>query len=76
MDTRAAACGAGVASDGFVFSLDPTCNTPLRPELLTRCMRRLRNELGVIHDSSDATTLTLCKATTSELMDAGSIPPP
>ena len=58
MDTRAAACGASVASDGFVFSLDPTCSTPLRPELLTRRMRRLRQQLGVTHDSSDTTILT------------------
>ena len=57
MDTRAAAYGASVASDGFVFSLDPTCSTPLRPELLTRRMRRLRQELGVTDGSSDATIL-------------------
>ena len=57
MDTRAAAYGASVASDGFVFSLDPTCSTPLRPELLTRRMRRLRNELGATDDSFDATIL-------------------
>ncbi|MGZ4724641.1 MAG: hypothetical protein ACXV8L_10565, partial [Ilumatobacteraceae bacterium] len=56
-DTRAAACGASVASDGFVFSLDPTCSTPLRPELLTRRMRRLRKELGVTDGSFDATIL-------------------
>ena len=47
MDARAAACGTSVALDGFVFSLDPTCSTPLRPELLTRRMRRLRREHGL-----------------------------
>ncbi len=76
MDARAAACGASVAPDGFVFSLDPTCSTPLRPELLTRRMRRLRKEHGVTDDGSfDATILALRRSTTSELMDAGSIPP-
>ena len=75
MDARAAACGTIVAPDGFVFSLDPTCSTPLRPELLTRRMRRLRHELGVTDDSFDATILGLRKWTTSELMDAGSILP-
>jgi integrase len=55
MDARAAACGTSVAPDGFVFSLDPTCSTPLRPELLTRRMRRLRNEHGLTDGSFDAT---------------------
>ncbi len=58
MDTRAAARGTSVASNGFVFSLDPTCSTPLRPELLTRRMRRLRKKHGVIDGSFDATILT------------------
>ena len=75
MDTRAAACGATVALDGFVFSLDPTCSTPLRPELLTRRMRQLRNDHGLTDGSFDATILALRKSTTSELIDAGSIPP-
>ena len=44
MDTRAAAHGTIVAPDGFVFSLDPTCSTPLRPEFITRRMRQLRKE--------------------------------
>ena len=53
MDIQAAACGTSVAPDGFVFSLDPTCSTPLRPELLTRRMRRLRKELGATDGSFD-----------------------
>ena len=57
MDTQAAAYGASVASDGFVFSLDPTCSTPLRPELLTRRMRRLRKDHGLTDGSFDATIL-------------------
>ena len=58
MDARAAVRGTSVASNGFVFSLDPTCSTPLRPELLTRRMRRLRQQLGVTDGSSDTTILT------------------
>ena len=57
MDTRAAACGTCVAADGFVFSLDPTCSTPLRPELLTRRMRRLRKEHGLTDGRIDATII-------------------
>ena len=45
-----------MAPDGFVFSLDPTCSTPLRPELLTRRMRRLRKELGATDGSFDPHT--------------------
>ena len=75
MDARAAACGTSVGSDGFVFSLDPTCSTPLRPELLTRRTRRLRKELGATDGSFDATILALPRSTTRELMDAGSISP-
>ena len=71
MDTRAALCGASVAPDGFVFSLDPTCSTPLRPELLTRRMRQLRKEHGLTDGIFDAAILAPRKWTTSELMDAG-----
>jgi len=60
MDTRAAACGTSVASDGFVFSLDRTCSTPLRPELLTRRMRQLRQDHGLTNGSFDATILAVC----------------
>ena len=71
MDARAALCGTEVASNGFVFSLDPTCATPFRPELMTRRMRNLRTEYGLTDGSFDATILALRKWTTSELMDAG-----
>ena len=75
MDARAAACGTSVDSDGFVFSLDPTCSTPLRPELLTRRMRRLRQE----HTASPmaASTPTIASATGRRVSGStpGSIPP-
>ena len=71
MDARATLCGTTVPADGFVFSLDPTCSTPLRPELLTRHMRQLRKEHGLTDGSFDTTILALRKWTTTELMDAG-----
>lgn len=71
MHERRGLCGTTVPADGFVFSLDPTCGNPLRPELLTRRMRQLRKEHGLTDGSFDATILALRKWTTSELMDAG-----
>ena len=71
MDRRAAAFGAQVADDAFVFSLDPACAEPMRPELLTRRMRQLGRKLGLAGGDFDATVLALRKWTSSELMDAG-----
>ena len=71
MDERAAVFGVTIPSDGFVFSLDPACQVPMRPELMTRRMRQLRKRLGIRADDFDATILALRKWTSSELMDAG-----
>ena len=71
MNARAAVCGTSVTPDGFVFSLDPTCSTPLRPELLTRRMRQLRKEHGLTNDASTPQSSPLRRSTTSELIDAG-----
>ena len=71
MDQRAATCGAVVTHGAFVFSLDVTCETPLRPEFLTRRMRALRGTLPNGPADFDATILALRKWTSSELMDAG-----
>ena len=71
MDQRAATFGAVVGHDAFVFSLDVTCETPLRPEFLTRRMRALRGTLPNGPADFDATILALRKWTSSELMDAG-----
>ncbi|MFN0091574.1 MAG: tyrosine-type recombinase/integrase [Acidimicrobiales bacterium] len=71
MDQRAAICAVTVPEDGFVFSLDPTCRTPMRPELMTRRMRQLRKALGIRPGEFDATILALRKWTSTELMDAG-----
>jgi len=71
MDDRAALVRTTVAADAFVFSLDPECSAPMRPEFLTRRMRQLRKEHNLTDGSFDATILALRKWTSSELMDAG-----
>ena len=71
MDARATECGVTITTDAFVFSLDPACAAPLRPEFLTRRMRHLRKEHNLTDGSFDATILALRKWSTSELMDAG-----
>ncbi len=71
MDDRAELLRTKVAPDAFVFSLDPDCGTPMRPEFLTRRMRQLRKEYNLTDGSFDATILALRKWTSSELMDAG-----
>lgn len=71
MDDRAGLFGAVVASNAFVFSLDPECAKPMRPELMTRRMRQLRKKLDIDIGDFDATILALRKWTSSELMDAG-----
>ncbi len=71
MDERAKEFGCKVADDGFVFSLEPDCGHPMRPELMTRRMRRLRKRLGADSLDFDATILAMRKWTSTELMDAG-----
>lgn len=71
MDERARSLGFTVPDDGFVFSLEPNCTRPMRPELMTRRMRRLRKSLGRDSLDFDATILAMRKWTTTELMDAG-----
>ncbi len=44
MDARADECGVEVVEDPFVFSLNPTCGEPMRPEFMTRHMRLLRSK--------------------------------
>lgn len=71
MDVRAKSLGFVVPDDGFVFSLEPDCARPMRPELMTRRMRRLRKSLAADSLDFDATILAMRKWTTTELMDAG-----
>ncbi len=49
-----------------MFSLDPTCREPMRPELMTRRMRQLRKRFGIGTGDFDATILALRHWTTSE----------
>ncbi|MDA3041331.1 MAG: tyrosine-type recombinase/integrase [Actinomycetota bacterium] len=71
MDERASTCGTAVPENGFVFSLDPACVVPMRPELMTRRMRRIRKHLGITKSDFDANILAMRKWTSTELMDAG-----
>ncbi len=71
MDERAEICGTTVPGDGFLFSLDPECAVPMRPELMTRRMRRIRKHLGLTKADFDANILAMRKWTSTELMDAG-----
>jgi integrase len=71
MDHRARLCGTTVSANAFVFSLDPGCRVPMRPEFMTRRMRVLRAKLSIDAGDFDATILALRKWTSSELMDAG-----
>lgn len=75
MDHRAQQVDLSVPDDGFVFSLEPDCSRPMRPELMTRRMRILRKSLGAGSLDFDATILAMRKWTSTELMDAGSTPP-
>ncbi|MGF1598310.1 MAG: tyrosine-type recombinase/integrase [Acidimicrobiales bacterium] len=71
MATRAVTFGCTVADDGFVFSLEPDCAKPIRPEFMTRRMRVLRKTMGLGPGDFDATIQAMRKWTTTELMDAG-----
>ena len=71
MDERAAMLRIPIAPDAFVFSLDPACDLPMRPEFMTRRTRLLRTTLGIAPGDFDATILALRRWTTTELMDAG-----
>ena len=70
MDARAVElAGVTVPGDGFVFSLEPDCSRPMRPEFMTRRMRQLASRVG-----SDITMQSLRKWTSSELLDSGFSP--
>lgn len=71
MDNRAAQFGASVAADAFVFSLEPDSSAPLRPNVMTTHMKRLRKNADLDRADFDANILALRKWTSTELMDAG-----
>lgn len=47
MDERAAVCGAEIAPDGFVFSLEPDCSLPMPADYVTRRVSVLKDHLGI-----------------------------
>ena len=61
MNQRAQALGFTIAANGFVFSLEPDCGRPMRPELMTRRIRRLRKQLDTPSLDFDATILAMRK---------------
>lgn len=69
--TVASAAGVVVASDGFVFSRTPGGATPLRPDLLSRRMQRLRDQLGIDGAEFDATFQAIRHWTQTVLSEAG-----
>ncbi|MGH9289614.1 MAG: tyrosine-type recombinase/integrase [Acidimicrobiales bacterium] len=53
MDERAAACGVEVASDAFVFSLEPDCSLPMGADYLTKRVAILKEYLGIANKRPD-----------------------
>lgn len=49
MVARAAACGVTLASDAYLWSQDPACAVPYRPNRVTGAFRTVRNRLGYAH---------------------------
>jgi integrase len=49
MITRAPACDVTLASDAYLWSQDPTCAVPYRPNRVTDAFRTVRNRLGYKH---------------------------
>lgn len=65
-DERAAAGGATVRPDGFVFSLTPDCSTQIRPDTITQRYGRLAKRLGI-----DTNLHALRHYSATELIAAG-----
>jgi integrase len=68
---RATTCGVELVSDAFVFSHSPDGSAPVRPEYLTRRMRRLRTSLDLESADFDATLHSLRHWTQTTLNEAG-----
>jgi integrase len=47
MDARAAEFGTTVETDGFAFSLEPGCATPMPPDFVTKRVAVLKDHLGI-----------------------------
>lgn len=57
MDERAAAVGVAIASDAFVFSLEPDGSRAMPPDYLTRRVATLKDHLGVAEKSAATVAL-------------------
>lgn len=71
MDRRAGDFGATLDADPFVFSLEPDCSKPMRPDYMTRQAQVLRRKLGLSDAPFATSILAIRKFTSTELMDAG-----
>jgi integrase len=71
MTDRAEMCDVELVPDAFVFSHSPDGSAPVRPEYLTRRMRRLRTSLGLDSADFDATLHSLRHWTQTTLNEAG-----
>jgi integrase len=57
MDERAALCGVTVPPDGFVFSLEPECSSPMDADYVTKQVARLKDYLGIANKRPETTAL-------------------
>lgn len=71
MEKRAAACGTVLVEGAFVASRSVDGSVPVRPEHLTRKMRRLRRRLGMDDANFDATMHALRHWAQTTLTEAG-----
>lgn len=66
MSERAVACGTSLPNDAFVFSNEPDCSVPWRPDFVSLKFRRLRHGLGLddvrLHDLRHFVATTLLGA--------------
>ena len=66
MAERATACGISLAKDAFLFSHEPDCSSPWRPDFVSLKFRRLRHGLGLddvrLHDLRHFVATTLLGA--------------
>jgi len=71
MEERAGSCGTALVEDAFVASRSVDGSVPVRPEHLTRKMRRLRRRLGMDDANFDATMHALRHWAQTTLTEAG-----
>ena len=70
-DNNAATADTALVVDSFVFTHSISADSPLRPELFSRRMARLRRSLGMEHANFDTTMHSLRHWTQTALSEAG-----